>query len=139
MMSARQAASLALIAFGLSELFLRRGGTAKSIKTTATDQGTTLLILGSYGAVIAMLCLRSLLGAALPSTCRRATHASRHFGGGGGKARPAGRVEQHRLPGPLGHGADVGVGQDQRRHERDRQRSGVGGRKFPGRRGRHLV
>src|SRR2546426_328779 len=68
MMSARQAASLALIAFGLSELFLRGGGTAKSIKTTATDQGTTLLILGSYGAVIAMLCLRSLLGAALPSS-----------------------------------------------------------------------
>src|SRR6266571_1052581 len=51
MMSARQAVSLALIAFGLSELFLRRGGTAKSLKTTATDQGTTLLILGSYGAV----------------------------------------------------------------------------------------
>src|SRR5437667_7982568 len=32
------------VAFGLSEFFLRRGGTAKSIKTTATDQGTTLLI-----------------------------------------------------------------------------------------------
>jgi len=68
MMSARQAVSLALIAFGLSELFLRRGGTAKSLKTTATDQGTTLLILGSYGAVIAMLYLRRLPAAALPSS-----------------------------------------------------------------------
>jgi protein-S-isoprenylcysteine O-methyltransferase len=48
-------ASLFLILFGLMEFFLRCGATAKSIKTGSTDQGTTLLIFGSYGLAIIAL------------------------------------------------------------------------------------
>ncbi len=48
-------ASLFLILFGLMEFFLRRGKTAKSLKASAIDRGTTLLIFTSY--VLAILAL----------------------------------------------------------------------------------
>jgi len=40
-MSPPQAAGIALLAFGVTEFTLRRGETAKSLKTTAADRGTT--------------------------------------------------------------------------------------------------
>lgn len=47
--------SFFLILFGLMEFFLRRGTTAKSLKTSAADQGTTLLIFVSYTLAIIAL------------------------------------------------------------------------------------
>jgi protein-S-isoprenylcysteine O-methyltransferase len=55
-----------LIAFGLTEVFLRQGATARSLKTTAADQGTTPLIFGSYAVVVALLLFPRLPGAVLP-------------------------------------------------------------------------
>jgi protein-S-isoprenylcysteine O-methyltransferase len=65
-MSTEQVAGLALIAFGMTECFLRRGATARSIKTTTADKGTTPLIFGSYAAVVCLLFLPTLPGAILP-------------------------------------------------------------------------
>src|SRR5262245_449936 len=56
-MNAAQAASLPLIAFGITEFVLRQGHTAKTFKTTATDRGTTAIIFGSYGIVVVVLCI----------------------------------------------------------------------------------
>jgi len=66
-MSPPQAAGIALLAFGVTEFTLRRGETAKSLKTTAADRGTTPLILASYLAVVILLFLPRLPGALLPA------------------------------------------------------------------------
>jgi protein-S-isoprenylcysteine O-methyltransferase Ste14 len=65
-MTPTQAAGLALILFGLTEFFLRRGATAKSLKHTAADHGTTPLIFGSYAVVAGLLFVRHLPGDVLP-------------------------------------------------------------------------
>jgi protein-S-isoprenylcysteine O-methyltransferase len=62
-----QVASLPLIAFGMTECFLRRGIDAKSLKTTTSDRGTTLLICGSYALVVCLLFLPHLPGTLLPA------------------------------------------------------------------------
>jgi|SRR5579859_5812666 len=65
-MNPPQAAGFALILFGLTEFFLRRGATAKSLKHTAADHGTTPLIFGSYAVVVGILFVRNLPGGVLP-------------------------------------------------------------------------
>jgi len=66
-MNAAQAASLPLIAFGITEFVLRRGDTAKTLKTTATDRGTTAMIFGCYAIVVCVLYVPKLPGIALPA------------------------------------------------------------------------
>ena len=66
-MDATQAAGLCLIAFVLSEVFLRRGATAKSLKPTRTDRGTTLLLSACYMAVVGILFFPNLPGTVLPT------------------------------------------------------------------------
>jgi protein-S-isoprenylcysteine O-methyltransferase Ste14 len=65
-MNAAQAASFPLIAFGITEFVLRQGSTAKTLKTTATDRGTTALIFACYVIVVCVLCIPRLPGIALP-------------------------------------------------------------------------
>lgn len=65
-MNAPQAAGIPLIAFGLTEFFLRRGATAKSLKPTASDRGTTPLIFGCYALVVCLLFVPNLPGTVLP-------------------------------------------------------------------------
>src|SRR4051812_6561195 len=64
-MTAAQAATLPLIAFGITEFVLRRGDTAKTLKITATDRGTTALIFACYAIVVAVLCIPRLAGVPL--------------------------------------------------------------------------
>ena len=46
-----------MFGFGAMELFLRRGKTAKSVSPTATDRGSSALILSAYAlAVLAISC-----------------------------------------------------------------------------------
>src|SRR5439155_16939127 len=66
-MNAAQAASLPLIAFGIAEFVLRRGDTAKTLKTTAADRGTTAMIFVCYALVVAVLCIPKLPGIGLPA------------------------------------------------------------------------
>lgn len=66
-MNPQQIAGSALIAFALTEFFLRRGATAKSLKRTATDKGTTPLIFGCYFVVAGLLFFPRLPGAVLPA------------------------------------------------------------------------
>ena len=65
-MNPPQAAGCALILFGLTEFLLRRGATAKSLKHTTADHGTTPLIFGSYAVVAGILFIRNLPGNVLP-------------------------------------------------------------------------
>lgn len=67
-MNPGQAIAFPLIAFGLTEFFMRRGATAKRLKTTAADRGTTLLIFASYALVVVLLFWRNLPGRIIPST-----------------------------------------------------------------------
>lgn len=48
----------ALIAFGILELTQRKGKSARSLKTSAADRGSTLLIVFSYVVVAACLSLK---------------------------------------------------------------------------------
>jgi protein-S-isoprenylcysteine O-methyltransferase Ste14 len=61
-----QLAAVALIAFGLTEFFLRRGATARSLRAGASDRGTTPLIFAAYATVIAVLFLPKLRWLTLP-------------------------------------------------------------------------
>ena len=65
--NAPQAASLPLIAFGLTEFFLRRGATARSLKPTDSDRGTTPLIFGCYALVVDLLFAPNLPGTFFPA------------------------------------------------------------------------
>src|SRR3954447_13592010 len=64
-MNAAQAATLPLIAFGITEFVLRRGDTAKTLKTTAADRGTTALIFGCYAIVVCVLFIPKMPGIVL--------------------------------------------------------------------------
>jgi protein-S-isoprenylcysteine O-methyltransferase Ste14 len=64
-MNPPQVAGAALIAFGLTEFLLRRGATAKSVKATAADKGTTPLIFATYAAVVCLLFFPKVPGAIL--------------------------------------------------------------------------
>jgi protein-S-isoprenylcysteine O-methyltransferase Ste14 len=65
-MNPPQAAGIALALFGLTEFVLRSGHTAKSIKTTSTDQKTTPLIFACYSVVVALLVYPWRVGRVLP-------------------------------------------------------------------------
>jgi threonine/homoserine efflux transporter RhtA len=66
-MNAPQAAGIPLIAFGLTEFFMRRGATARSLKPTASDKGTTPLIFACYALVVCLLFVPNVPGAVLPA------------------------------------------------------------------------
>ena len=61
-------AGVALILFGLTEFILRRGATARSLRTGASDRGTTPLIFAAYAIVIAVLFLPRFRWLTLPSS-----------------------------------------------------------------------
>ena len=44
--------NLLMIGFGAVELFIREGATARSVKPTATDRGTTALIVAAYAVAV---------------------------------------------------------------------------------------
>ena len=67
-MNAIQVAGAPLIAFGMTEFFLRRGAAAKSFKGTASDRGTTPLIFCCYALVVGLLFVPNLPGSILPET-----------------------------------------------------------------------
>jgi protein-S-isoprenylcysteine O-methyltransferase Ste14 len=52
--------------FGAMELFLRRGKTAKSVRLTATDRGTTILIVAAYTLAVLAIASRVLPSVQLP-------------------------------------------------------------------------
>lgn len=65
-MQPAQTIAPALIAFGVTEFVLRRGGTARNLTASAGDRGTTLLILTTYAVVTAGLMLGPAAGPAFP-------------------------------------------------------------------------
>jgi len=65
-MEPTKAATLALIAFGCTELFLRRGRTAKNWKPGRSDRGTTILIVASYLTIVLLLSLPKLQHSTFP-------------------------------------------------------------------------
>jgi protein-S-isoprenylcysteine O-methyltransferase Ste14 len=67
-MNPAQAAGIALALFGLTEFVLRSGQTAKSLKTTSTDQKTTPLIFTCYALVVALLAYPWRAGRVLPAS-----------------------------------------------------------------------
>jgi hypothetical protein len=69
-MNASQTASIALVASGVTEFILRRGTTAKSLKSTIADAGTTPLIFGCYAVILILLFLPNLPGNVLPASAR---------------------------------------------------------------------
>jgi protein-S-isoprenylcysteine O-methyltransferase Ste14 len=67
-MNPPQAAGIALVLFGVTEFVLRSGQTAKSLKTTSTDQKTTTLIFACYAVVVALLVYPWRVGRVLPAS-----------------------------------------------------------------------
>ena len=65
-MNAVQVAGVPLIAFGMTEFFLRRGAAAKTFKSTTSDKGTTPLIFGCYALVVGLLFVPNVPGTILP-------------------------------------------------------------------------
>jgi protein-S-isoprenylcysteine O-methyltransferase len=61
---------IALIAFGATEFFMRKGQAAKSFKRTAADRGTTPLIFGCYAMIVALFFVPSLPGPIAPRWLR---------------------------------------------------------------------
>jgi protein-S-isoprenylcysteine O-methyltransferase Ste14 len=67
-MNPSQFAGAALIAFGLTEFTLRRGASARRLKTTAADRGTTPLIFACYALVVGLLFVPRIPGVILPAS-----------------------------------------------------------------------
>jgi protein-S-isoprenylcysteine O-methyltransferase Ste14 len=67
-MHPQELAAGALIAFGLTEFFLRRGHTARRWKGTLDDRGSTVTVLVCYALVILVLVTVRVPGMALPRT-----------------------------------------------------------------------
>jgi protein-S-isoprenylcysteine O-methyltransferase len=55
-----------MLAFGAMELFLRQGETAKSVARTATDRGTSALIVATYALAVVAISTRVLPTVELP-------------------------------------------------------------------------
>jgi protein-S-isoprenylcysteine O-methyltransferase Ste14 len=58
--------SALMLGFGVKEIFLRQGATAKKIAPTATDRGTTALILVAYALAVTAIATHLLPSVELP-------------------------------------------------------------------------
>jgi protein-S-isoprenylcysteine O-methyltransferase Ste14 len=56
-----------MLSFAAKELFLRRGSTAKSVRATPTDRGTTVLIVAAYFLAVLAVTTHLLPSIALPA------------------------------------------------------------------------
>ena len=56
-----------MLGFAAMELFLRRGATAKKVRPTATDRGTTVFIVAAYALAVLAIATHVLPEVALPS------------------------------------------------------------------------
>jgi protein-S-isoprenylcysteine O-methyltransferase len=65
-MSPQLAGTLLMIGFAAVELFLRQGSVAKQVQRTATDRGTTVLIVAAYAMAILAVATRVLPNVPLP-------------------------------------------------------------------------
>lgn len=79
-MNAASWAGGALVLFGVTEFALRRGATARTLRTTRQDRYTTPLIFGCYGAVVLLLSLHIRFGTILPPGAKWSGAIAAYFG-----------------------------------------------------------
>jgi protein-S-isoprenylcysteine O-methyltransferase Ste14 len=56
-----------MLSFGALEFFMRRGATAKGVRPTSTDRGTSLAIVAAYAIAVVAISSNLLPNVALPS------------------------------------------------------------------------
>jgi protein-S-isoprenylcysteine O-methyltransferase len=65
-MSPQLAGALLMFGFGAMEFFMRQGETAKSVARTATDRGTSILIVATYALAVVAISTKLLPTIGLP-------------------------------------------------------------------------